>query len=78
VRRGYVTLSIAAQSLSVPGSTNPYGVTAGLRAGFGARLPAGKRSLVLEFARHLNVTDYATGHDFEPGLFSLLTAGMRF
>jgi hypothetical protein len=77
-RRGYATLSIAAQSLSVRGANNPYGTTPGLRAGFGFRMPAGKRWLVIEAARHLNVTDFATGRDFEAGTFNLITAGLRF
>ena len=74
----YVIAGVALQSLTIPGTRNPYGSTLGLRVGVGLQRHVGERSVFFEIAPHLALTDFGTGQDFGAAAYVPLVVGFRF
>ena len=74
----YVVVGLAAQRLTVAGARNPYGTTAGLRAGAGLRWRFRRVVLHGEVTPHWALTDFGTGRDFGVGAYVPAVIGLSF
>jgi hypothetical protein len=66
------------QSTSVKGHRNPYGMGAVLQAGAGYRMSVGRIRMHVELTPHMLVSDYATGRDFNVGVYWPALIGVSF
>lgn len=74
----YAVVGLALERLAISGQRNPYGTTAGLRAGIGARWRWRERPLFAELTPHIALTDYGTGGDFNLGVRIPVVMGVSF
>ncbi|MEJ7760194.1 MAG: hypothetical protein WKF55_11475 [Gemmatimonadaceae bacterium] len=74
----YVIAGAGLQRLTVKGTRNPYGTTAGVRAGAGLRFRFGRSAIHAEVTSHLALTDFATGRDFDVGSYVPVVIGISF
>jgi hypothetical protein len=74
----YGLVGFGLERLSVTGVNNPYGTTAALRAGFGVQWRMRTRTMFVEIASHVALTDFATGAEFATGVRVPIAIGVRF
>lgn len=74
----YAVVGLALERLAISGQRNPYGTTAGVRAGIGARWRWRERALFAELTPHIALTDYGTGGDFNLGVRVPVVMGVSF
>lgn len=74
----YGLVGFAVERLSLTGFRSPYGSTVGVRAGAGARWRVRSRTMFVEVAPHLALTDFGTGMEFTPGIRVPIALGVSF
>lgn len=74
--RLHALLGAGGYRLRIDRSRNPYGITPGLHAGAGVRIPTAGGWLVVEGGAAVMLTDYGN-QDFEPSTYFPLTIGFR-
>lgn len=74
--RLYALLGAGGYRLHVSGERNPYGITPGLHAGAGLRIPTPAADLVVEAGAAVMLTDYGN-QDFIASTYFPLTIGFR-
>jgi len=74
----YGLVAVAVERFALTGARNPYGTTAGLRAGVGVRSRVRSWPVYVEVASHLALTDVGTGRDYAVGLRIPVVMGVAF